>query len=264
MKQVLSKLWQHKWIPIWFFMLEALVLLPFWFFVHTYGQENIAYNLEVTPFGSTQFTGFIIESLGKTDGPQFLILLFVFTLPLFLMTKLALAAGSFHAMQTNSKKFSDWLSGAGEHFIKTLALFLRWIPLVVIWMVLCGLLMALEISWLNYLAMALMVTGWFLMLSWFNYALIEVVQHKKKSLRTGFSLLKLSVFKVAVVAILFVIAAALINLLPIINLYVGFSDWGNIVWVTLIALITGILLRTVVFMWQIAHFVNYRKLKEFA
>lgn len=260
MKLIFEKFKQHKWIPVWFFIIESLVMLPFILFVNAYGKQHINYNLEVTPFGSTQLTSFIIEGLANSGNPKFLVLTFLFTLPLLLMVKLALVAGNFSALEGDDRSFSDWLSGAGRHFVKTLALFLRWLPLPIIWMVLCGLLMALEISWLNFVSMTLMVIGWFLMLSWFNYALIEVVQEKKKSLRTGFSLLKASVLKVVLAAALFVIAAALINLLPLLNLYVGFSDWGNILWVTLIALITGILLRTIIFMWQISHYVNYQKL----
>jgi hypothetical protein len=263
MKAVLQKLNTYKWVPFWFFIVESLVLLPFIFFTFSYAHTFVAFDLDVTPFGTVPFTSVLLEGLTISDASSWLIMGFVFTLPLLLITKIALVAGNFHLLEYECRSFSDWLAAAGQHAVKALALFARWLPLPLIWLGLCRALMLIEMDGIKYLAMALFVLGWMMLFSWFNYALIEVVQQKKKSLRTAWQILKSSWLKVMMASLLLLMVAALVNTLPLVNLYLGFSEWGHVATVTVVAILSGLLLRTVIFMWQIAHYINYEKWKGY-
>jgi hypothetical protein len=263
MKAVLNKFARYKWIPVWFLAVESLVLLPFYLLVISFAGKYVIFDPAVTPPGSIELTQFIVEGLVSSDSNTWLVMGLIFCLPLLLLTKIALAAGNFHALEYESNAFSDWLAAAGQHSVKAIALFLRWLPLPLIWLALCLKLLSWEIDIVKYLATTMLVMGWLLLFAWLNYAMIEVVQQKKKSLRTGWQLLKASWLKVLFASVLFLVAAALINLLPLLNLYLGFSNWANLALMLAIAALGGILMRSLIFIWQIGLYANYEKWKGY-
>ena len=259
MSKTLKLLWQFKWITIATLFIELLILFPAYLMLYIFGEKTLAINLAVTPVGSTEHFGVLMDAVINQPGLIYGLLIFVLILPLLFLTKLALAAATMASVQQESWKLSNWLSDAGKNALPTLGLFMRWLIVPII---LCGL-VAVSIKFsggvVKTALFGLLAVAWLFSLSWFSYALNFTVLKEKKALIKGFSVLRKNLVRFLLTMLIFVAGAAAIKLTSWFYFKSNSMAGTGLIMAIFGALLLGLATRFLILFWQTSHVVGWRK-----
>jgi len=259
MSKTLKLLWQFKWITVATLFIELLILLPAYLMLYRFGERTLAINLAVTPVGSTEHFGVLIDAISNHSGLVYGLFIFVLILPLLFLTKLALAAGTIASVQQEKWRISNWLSEAGRNALPTLGLFLRWLIIPII---LCGLvavLMKFSDGAVKTAMLGLLAVAWLFSLSWFSYALNFTVLKEKKALIKGFSVLRKNLKRFLITTVIFVAGAAAIKLTSWFYFKSNGMAETGLTMAIVGAVVLGLATRFLILFWQTSHVAGWRK-----
>lgn len=258
----LQLLWRYKWIAVITLFIELIVFTPALILMSRFGNKEVTANLLITPIGSANFMGVFFDAIRTSPGFVYAMAAFIVTIPTLFLFKLALAAGTMASMHENKWSISSWFSLAGEHFLRSFGLLLRWL---VIPLILCGIaVLLMKVFSVESTKIKLGVIGfaWFVALSWLFLSLNGITQKERWSLKSGAVVLYKNAGKVAVTLVVFALLIAVVEFLNVQLFSANISPDTSYTFGVIGAFVIALIMRFTILYWQAAHVTIWKAHRE--